>query len=99
MVDAFWGPSVHWNTYLQQYVMLLNRAMDDNFKQEGIYVSFTPMLGDPRLWSPPVKILNGGKWYPQVIGTQDAAGTDKVAGEWARFFMSGSSQYLVHFIK
>jgi hypothetical protein len=28
VVDAFWGPSVHWNTYLQQYVMLLNCAKD-----------------------------------------------------------------------
>ena len=25
-VDAFWGPSVHWNTALEQYVMLLNRV-------------------------------------------------------------------------
>ena len=25
-VDAFWGPAVHWNVYLEHYVMLLNRA-------------------------------------------------------------------------
>ncbi len=50
-VDAFWGPSVHWNTYLMQYVMLLNRAKNENFDQEGIYVSFAPRLDDPRLWS------------------------------------------------
>ena len=24
--DSFWGPSIHWNTYLRKYVMLLNRA-------------------------------------------------------------------------
>jgi hypothetical protein len=99
IVDAFWGPSVHWNTFLQHYVMLLNRAKDDNFKQEGIYVSFATDISDPRLWSPPVKILNGGRWYPQVIGLQDGEGTDKVAGEWPRFFMSGTSQHLAHFIK
>lgn len=99
VVDAFWGPSVHWNTHLQQYVMLLNHAKDDNFAQEGIYVSFAPDIDDPRLWSEPVKILNGGKWYPQVIGMQDGSGSDKVAGEWPRFFMSGTSQYLAHFIK
>lgn len=99
IVDAFWGPSVHWNTYLQQYVMLLNHAKDDNFAQEGIYVSFATDIDDPRLWSPPVKVLNGGKWYPQVIGMQDGSGTDREAGEWPRFFMSGSSQYLAHFIK
>jgi hypothetical protein len=99
VVDAFWGPSVHWNTFLQQYVMLLNHAKDDNFAQEGIYVSFATDISDPRLWSPPVKILNGGRWYPQVIGLQDGEGTDKVAGEWPRFFMSGTSQHLAHFIK
>ncbi len=99
VVDAFWGPSVHWNTHLQQYVMLLNHAKDDNFTQEGIYVSFATDIANPRLWSAPVKILNGGKWYPQVIGMQDGSGSDKVAGEWPRFFMSGTSQYLAHFIK
>ena len=41
-VDAFWGPSVHWNMYLGQYVMLLNHAKDANWSQEGIYVSFAP---------------------------------------------------------
>ena len=53
-------------THLQQYVMLLNRAKDDNFAQDGIYVSFATDINDPRLWSAPVKVLNGGKWYPQV---------------------------------
>ena len=97
--DEFWGPSVHWNSYLQMYAMLLNRAKNTRYDQEGIYVSFSPQLDDPRLWSPPVKILNGGNWYPQVIGEDDGVGTDKVAGEWARFFMAGTSQYLVHFTK
>jgi hypothetical protein len=46
-VDAFWGPSVHWNTYLQQYVMLLNRAQDAAWTQEGVYIAFTSNLGDP----------------------------------------------------
>src|SRR5205823_13170351 len=55
-VNAFWGPSVHWNVYLEQYVMLLNRAKDESYTQEGIYVSFAPRLDDPRLWSPPEKI-------------------------------------------
>jgi hypothetical protein len=97
--DAFWGPSVHWNTYLQMYVMLLNRAKDTKYNQEGIYVSYTPRLDDPRLWSAPLKILNGGSWYPEVIGLEDGVGTDKVAGEWARFFMQGTSQYLIHFTR
>jgi hypothetical protein len=97
--NAFWGPSVHWNTYLQMYVMLLNRAKDTKYNEEGIYVSFTSRLNDPRLWSAPMKILNGGSWYPQVIGLDEGTGTDKIAGEWARFFMAGTSRHLVHFTR
>lgn len=97
-VDAFWGPSVHWNTHLGLYVMLLNRAEDETFRQEGIYVSYAARLDDPRSWSPPAKIMDGGKWYPQVIGL-DQEGTDKVAGELARFFMSGGSTHFIRFIR
>jgi hypothetical protein len=98
-VDAFWGPSVHWNTYVGQYVMLLNRAKDDRFDQEGIYLSSAPSLENPRLWSAPQKILNGGRWYPQILGLEDGTGTDKVAGEWARFFMAGTSTHFLHFLR
>jgi len=98
-VDAFWGPSVHWNEYLQQYVMLLNRARDENYTQEGIYVSFAPRLDDPELWSEPRKLLNGGRWYPQVIGLEPEEGTDKTAGATARFFMSGESEYVIAFTR
>jgi len=97
--DAFWGPSVHWNTYLGRFVMLLNRAKNENYDQEGIYVSYAPLLSDPRLWSKPVKILNGGRWYPQVLGLEDGSGTDKTAGEWARFFMQGVSRDFIRFSK
>ena len=99
VVDAFWGPSVHWNTYLQQYVMLLNKAKDSDWNEEGIYVAFAPRLDDPELWSTPVKILDGGSWYPQVMGLEAGTGTDKVAGEWARLFITGRSSYLIHFVK
>jgi len=98
-VDAFWGPSVHWNSYLGQYVMLLNHAKDAAWTQEGIYVSFAPRVTDPTLWTKPVKILDAGLWYPQVMGLEDGSGTDKEAGRWARFFMGGVSQYLIQFIK
>jgi hypothetical protein len=97
-VNAFWGPSVHWNEYLQQYVMLLNRAKDEDYNQEGIYVSFAPRLDDPSLWSVPQKILSGGRWYPQVLGGV-SEGTDKLAGATARFFMSGRSEYTISFTR
>jgi hypothetical protein len=96
--DAFWGPSVHWNAFLGQYVMLLNRARDIDWDQEGIYVAFSPRLDDPSAWSRPVKILDGGGWYPQVIGLEPGRGTDKEAGEIARLFVEGWSRHLIKFV-
>jgi hypothetical protein len=98
-VDAFWGPSVHWNTAIEQYVMLLNRAKDENYAMEGVYVSYAPRLDDPSLWSTPQKLLNGGRWYPQVVGSTPGSGTDKLAGNSARFYMSGKSEWVINFSK
>jgi hypothetical protein len=96
-VDAFWGPSIHWNTYLEQYVMLLNRARNADWEQEGIYVAYAPTLDDPRAWSAPQRLLTGGAWYPQVIGLEPGVGTDKIAGERARLFISGRSNFIIDF--
>ena len=101
--DAFWGPSVHWNTHLRLYVLLLNRACDANWKQEGVYVSFNRTLANPAAWSVPQKILgelcNDG-WYPQVVGTnQSRRETDKLAGKVARLFVRGQSRWEVEFLK
>jgi hypothetical protein len=79
--------------------MLLNHAKDSAYNEEGIYVAFAPTLDDPLLWSTPTKILSGGSWYPQVIGTEPGMGTDKVAGQTARFFMKGESSHLITFSK
>jgi hypothetical protein len=98
-VDAFWGPSVHWNTYLGQYVMLLNHAVDASWRQEGIYVSFSPTLSEPNAWSYPTRLVAGGRWYPQVIGTEIGVGTDRIAGERARLFISGRSDHIIQFVK
>jgi hypothetical protein len=98
-VDAFWGPAVHWNTYLQQYVMLLNHAVDPSWMQEGIYVSFAKTLDDPQAWSQPQKVLDGGLWYPQVVGTETGTGTDRTASQRARFYLGGLSDYLIEFIR
>ena len=96
--DAFWGPSVHWNTHLKQYVMLLNRAKGKGWGQEGIYVSFSRDLAAPMAWSKPRKILDGGKWYPVVVGLGDGMrGTDKLAGRVARFFMGQQSKHEIVF--
>jgi hypothetical protein len=95
--DAFWGPSIHWNTHLERYVMLLNRTKDEAFSQDGIYVSYAPALHDPSAWSFPQKLLNGGNWYPQVMGLEPGLGTDRVAGARARFFVGGTSTAYIDF--
>ncbi len=108
--DTSWGPSIHWNTYLNLYTLLLNRAIDGDWKQEGIYVSFDSNLDEPTGWSKPKKILDakeistvpkmGAGWYPQVIGT-DAAKyeTDKLAGRKARLFVHGKSVWEIIFLR
>jgi hypothetical protein len=96
-VNAFWGPSVHWNTYLEEYVMLLNRAIDPAWRQEGIYAAFSPSLENPAEWSRAYRILRGGSWYPQVIGIEPGLGTDRLAGKTAWFFMGGRSEHLIVF--
>jgi hypothetical protein len=95
--DAFWGPSVHWNRHLERYVMLLNRARDEDFNNEGIYVSYARTLRDPRVWTTPRRILTGGVWYPQVAGLEPITGTDKDASQRARFFLQGHSAHYIEF--
>lgn len=107
--DAFWGPSVHWNTCLDRCVLLLNRARDTNWTQEGIYVTFNPDPGDLGGWSKPVKLLDREQvirdpareqgWYPQVMGTDVATQeTDKRAGRVARLFVHGQSRWEIQFL-
>jgi len=101
--DAFWGPSIHWNTHLRTYVMLLNRATDSRWKQEGVYVSFNSTLSNPAAWSAPRKILDSpgaDRWYPQVLGIDtNRQETDKLAGHVARLFVRGQSQWEILFFR
>jgi prepilin-type processing-associated H-X9-DG protein len=101
--DVFWGPSVHWNGYLKQYVVLLNRTLDRSWAPEGIYVTFNPDLSNPGQWTEPAKILDaselpGHGWYPQVVGTNVLAReTDKLAGKVARLFVFNTSKWEIEF--
>jgi hypothetical protein len=54
----FWGPAIHYNTYLKMYVMVLNHAIDTKLTEDGIYISFNRDLGNPAGWSKPTMILN-----------------------------------------
>jgi hypothetical protein len=96
-VDVLWGPSLHWNTEIQSYVMLLNRAAGDKFEPGGVYVSFNDRLDAPGSWTVPQLLLRGGNWYPQVIGLDPTVGTDALASGVARFFMAGKSEHLIVF--
>lgn len=97
--DSFWGPSVHYNTFLNTWVMLLNRSCcSPGYPQEGIYISFNPDLANPQEWSAPAKILDGTWWYPQVLGLGPGE-TDSLAGETARLYVYGSSRWELIFKK
>jgi hypothetical protein len=107
-LDAFWGPSIHFNTHLGQYALLMNRAIDREWTQEGIYVTFCPDLADPKAWATPVKVYDGrgfapkrhNWWYPQVIGIDASKKeTDKLAGRIARFFIRGKSGWEIVFLR
>jgi hypothetical protein len=93
--DAFWGPSVHWNTSLQQYVILLNRSDSRYWRQEGVYIAFSDDLVS---WTGPEKILESNDWYPQVVGL-GANGTDSLGGRFVRIYVGGVSRYIMEFSK
>jgi len=101
--DSFWGPAVHWNTSIDSYVMLLNRACcEPGWPQEGIYASigFDPAF--PAGWSQPKKILDGDEigfapgYYPQAFGTGTGE-TDTFAGKHPRLFVKGISKWELSF--
>jgi hypothetical protein len=94
-VDAFWGPSVHWNSYLGAYVALLNRATDAQWTSGGVHISFSRDLLN---WTMPEEILQTPQWYPQVIGL-DEGGTDSAAGKVMRVFVGGLSTWFLEFSK
>ena len=97
--DAFWGPSLHWNFYLQKYVMLLNHACcTKDWPQEGIYLSYLADPADPEKLSAPLKITDSPNWYPQVIGAGKNE-TDSLAGSAPRLYIGGESKQIIRFTK
>lgn len=97
--DAFWGPSIEWNTYLKSYVMLLNHSCcTSGFPQDGIYASYSVDLSNPESWSKPKKFIESTGWYPQVLGQGDL-GTDSQSGQKARLYIYGKSYWEIEFVK
>jgi hypothetical protein len=95
--DAFWGPSIHWNTHLENYVVVMNRSCcHTGWPQEGIYLTMTADLSDPAAWSAPVKVLATGDWYPWVLGIGPGE-TSAEAGKTVRLFVRNFSEWQITF--
>jgi hypothetical protein len=101
--DSFWGPSVHWNTYLGKYVILMNHACcEAGWFQEGVYITYISDLNDPFTWGNPSKLIDrnyigvGAGFYPQVIGLEEGE-TDSVCGWYARLYIQGISKWEIIF--
>lgn len=101
--EAFWGPSVHWNTFLERYVVLLNRACcEPGWRQEGIYIAFIKDLEQPWMYGRPGRILERSElprmpgFYPQVLGLENGE-TDHLAGQVARLYVQGVSRWEIIF--
>jgi hypothetical protein len=95
--NSYWGPSIHWNTYLQKYVVLLNHSCcSPGYPQDGIFITYNSDLSNPKGWSAPVRLLSDSGWYPQVIG-MDSNGSDQLAGKTARLYIAGKSRWQIVF--
>jgi hypothetical protein len=79
--------------------MLLNHSCcTPGWPQKDVRIAFNPDLANPSGWSVPEVILDGGGWYPQVLGL-GPEGTDTVAGKVARLYMYGASTARISFEK
>jgi hypothetical protein len=56
--SMFWGPSIHWNTWLGMYVMVLNHAQDTKLTNDRIFLSFNSDISRPLDWSKPVMMID-----------------------------------------
>jgi hypothetical protein len=101
--NSFWGPSIHYNTALDQYVILMNHACCGyRWPQEGVYATFNADLAAAGSWKQPMKILGSEEidhapgYYPQVLGLEPD-GTDRKAGKVARLYVHGISKWEIEF--
>ena len=69
-----WGPSVSWNTYLEQWVMLMGHVTGSSWRGSKIYISFNPnkdlsVGNNSQQWSKPQLLLDKPGhiiWYPSL---------------------------------
>lgn len=101
--ESFWGPSVHWNSYLLRYVVVMNRACcAANWQQEGIWLTSNHDLNNPFTWQTPQKLLDDSEigfapgYYPQLWGSS-LGETDSAAGQAVRLYVKGVSSWEILF--
>jgi hypothetical protein len=113
--DIFWGPSIHWNTHLESFVILMSRAITTGMKGDGTWVSFNPNLANPGGWSEPHQVLTAAQTKLAAKGANkgnaqnfgwypQVIGTghgesDRLAGKVARYFVAGVSRKEIVFLK
>jgi hypothetical protein len=96
--NGYWGPSVHWNSDLNKFIVLMSRSIGGNYESGGIYMTYTTTLDSPLSWVQPKLIISVNQgWYPQVIGDPSIQGTDKLSGSQARYFNQGQSSSYIMF--
>jgi hypothetical protein len=58
----------------QQYVILMNRAIDPRWLQDGIYLSLTKDISDPMSWTETLKTLSAKPIYRNTKTFKPAQG-------------------------
>jgi len=105
--ESYWGPAVHYNTYLDALVMILNHTTGAGgdacwpSRNEKIYIAYCPDPSHPAVWTGPVPLVSpvlGRTRYPQLLGTGPGE-TDRMVGRTARLFLHGTSTWLITFFR
>ena len=97
VADAYWGPAVHWNTYLNQYVMLLNRTQRRAASRRRASTSRSARRStSPTVVRAAADPARADRGIRRSWGSGLATPTSR-PGQVARFFLSGSSSYFIEF--
>jgi len=101
-----WGPSVHWNTYLNCWVMLMGKVVGPSWKGSQVFISFNKNANfiepsESQEWTKPQLLFEKpgyNLWYPslQPQNTPDDIKNKYTClrlGKKARFFVKSLKPY------
>jgi hypothetical protein len=113
--DIFWGPSIHWNTFLESYVMLMSRAVDTRMTGDGTWITFPEDLAAPARWREPIQLLRRDEVTGLTEGGRACNATthgwypqvvgttkgesDTLCGRTGRLFIAGISRAEIEFLR